>query len=379
MERRSINKLIFKFLVGDISRQEKEILDGWINDSGENKKFFEKVCGSKFISESYSNYKQIDYEQAFDGFMRKTGQTHKKIWLNTWVKYAAAVVLLIALATPAYYKWKNSSQEVVPGQPRAILLSADGTEINLEEQSNKDIKFDNTIIATNSGGNISYNVGGDIEPGNSYNTIIIPRGGEYRITLSDGTKVHLNSMSSLKYPIAFNDSVREVQLTGEAYFEIARDKKRPFYVLTDEIKVKQYGTAFNVKNRQKDFVEVVLVHGKVSLIHDNFTKEQVMKPNQLATYSKSSKKVVLADVDIDPYIAWNIGKFIFNDMSLVEIMENLSLWYDVDFQFEDEDLMALRYTGNIPREESLENILNTIQFTTDVKFSVKNKKIVVDN
>ncbi len=379
MEHRVINTLIFKYLIGDISKEEKKTLDQWIEESDENRLFFEKVSNSKYISELYSTYKEINHEQAFENFINRTGQNTKKIWLKTWSKYAAAVVLLIALVTPVYYLLKNNAVEVVPGQSKAILLSDDGSEINLEESANVNIKYDNQVIATNSGGSISYNQTEDKESENKYNTIIIPRGGEYRITLSDGTKVHLNSESSLKYPIAFNDSTREVQLKGEAYFEIAKDKNRPFYVLTDEVKVKQYGTAFNVKNREKDKIEVVLVHGSVSLISDYFLEEQKMKPNQLATFSKSSKEVVLTNVDIDPYVAWNIGKFIFNDMSLVEIMENLSLWYDVDFQFKKEELKNLRYTGNLPRKESLDNILNAIEFTTDVKFSLHGKNIMINN
>ncbi len=378
MERRIVNRLIYEYLIGEISESDRKKLEDWVNDTPENKAFFDKINASQEISETFTVYKKIDYKKAFSEFVSHTGHKVPKIQLSSWLKYAAAIVLLIALSTPVYYLLQKDEAPVLPGYSHAVLITEDGSEINLQERGTRDIASNNTIVATNLNGTLSYhNTASNSEA--KYNTIKVPRGGEYRITLSDGTKVHMNSESTLTYPIAFKGDTRDVELKGEAYFEIAPDKDKPFYVLTDEIKVKQYGTAFNVKNRKSDVIEVVLIHGSVSLISGDDQNEYKIKPSQLASYSKSSKDVGVETVDVEPYVAWTEGKFIFNDKTLKEIMETLSLWYDVDIHFEDKSFEKLRFTGNIPRKEPIENILKSIEFTTEVKMEVKNKTVFIND
>ena len=187
----------------------------------------------------------------------------------------------------------------------------------------------------------------------------------------------MNSASELKYPVAFTGKIRDVYLKGEAYFEIAKDSVRPFIVNSGDIKIKQYGTAFNVNARSPEKIEVVLVHGSISLLTHNDENEYRIKPSQLAEYNNSVQSVDVQTVDIKPYVAWNEGKFIFENKALGEIMETLSLWYNMDVEFKDDELKALNFTGSVTRDTPVEYILNAIGYATDVHINVKGKTVYI--
>ena len=383
MDKNNLNWLFSQYLLGEITDDEKRQLDEWINLSPENKAFFDEICSSDTIASSYSTYKRIDTNRAFQNFRKRTGQKSKNKIFAPWLKYAAAVLLLISLSLPFIFHFRSDlskqTASIKPGSSQAVLVTDDGSELALNSDSVTQIKSGNKLLATNSAGNIHYN---NIEGKNiteKYNTLIIPRGGEYRVTLSDGTKIHLNSATELRYPVAFNSKSREVYLKGEAYFDIAKDSKRPFFVNAEDIKIKQYGTAFNVNNRDGQFVEITLVHGSVSILTHNAHDEVLLAPYQLAKYNKAEKTVDVKTVDILPYVAWHDGKFIFNDKPLNEIMETLSLWYDINAEFKNADIETLRFTGNVSREAPIQDILKAIEFTTEAEISIKNKTVYINN
>ncbi len=383
MSKNNISHLISGYLLGELNENQKKLLEDWVNKSEENRKFFDEICSSKKVSATYFTYKKIDYGKAYQNFLIQTGQQQKRTSITPGLKYAAVALLLIALSLPVvYYSLSdrlNPSETIMPGNSQAVLITDDGTEMVLKSDSAIQIKSGSKLIATNDDGSIHYNKSTDKKATERYNTLIVPRGGEYRVTLADGTKIHLNSASELRYPIDFESNKREVYLKGEAYFEIAKDSTRPFYVIVDDIKVKQYGTQFNVSTRKEDQVNIVLVEGSVSVLTNNSANEYMLEPSQLASYSTDDQSVDIKKVDVAPYVAWNNGRFIFEDEKLSDIMETLSLWYDVDAEFKNPGLEQIRFTGNVSREAPINTILSAIEFSNEVKITVREKNIIINN
>ncbi len=379
MNRKTAHTYIIKLITGEISHQENLLLQDWCMKSLENQKFFDKIISNRNIGRDFSTYKNIDDKAAYQDFLVQTGQAGKTIKLKSWLQYAAVIILLISIAIPAYKFYFKKEANIVPGKTQAILLSGNGTKINLDSTSTNNIFHNNNVIASVSNGALTYNKGSQSQQGVVYNTLIIPRGGEYKLTLSDGTRVHLNSESRLTYPVEFTGDSREVELMGEGYFEIAKDAQHPFYVITNRIKVKQYGTAFNVYSRDDIEVKVVLVHGSVSVLTSGDQTEYKLKPSQLAKYNSLSNQVDVSTIDIEPYVAWHDGKFVFNNKPLLEIMQTLSLWYNIDFSFQNPNTQEYKFTGNLSRTAPIGSILKSIEFTTDAHFSIHNNRVTISN
>ena len=214
-----------------------------------------------------------------------------------------------------------------------------------------------------------------IEP--VFNTLRIPVGGYYRLTLADGTKVWLNSKTELRYPVTFNGEERKVFLTGEAYFEVTHDEGHPFIVSTDNMNVKVYGTEFNVNTYQKGVIQTTLVNGKVGIRVNSTGKEVILKPNQMAEFEEQSGTVQVKDVDPYAYIAWRNGEFVFERETIEEIMERLSRWYDVKVFYTNESVKQKRFTGVIDRYDDIEQVLRLIEGPATLRFEVKGNTVTV--
>ena len=210
-----------------------------------------------------------------------------------------------------------------------------------------------------------------------YNVLEVPRGGEYTVTLADGTMVYLNSGSILRYPVAFGADSREVSFSGEAYFEVAKDAERPFYVVVDDMKIKVYGTSFNVNTHYTGKVQTVLVEGKIGIETPVSGKEYEVSPGQMALYNSQEQTMNINSVDVRPYVAWKDRVFAFEKMSLEDIMTTLSLWYDVDVFYQTSSLRSLHFTGHLGRYEDISTILDAISGVTRVNFTVKGRTVIV--
>jgi len=213
-----------------------------------------------------------------------------------------------------------------------------------------------------------------------YNTMRVPVGGFYQLALADGSKVWLNSMTELRFPVTFTGKQRRVYLKGEAYFEVTHDAEHPFVVETqDGLEVKVYGTEFNVNTYQEDFVQAVLVRGKVG-VRGNISKKEVMlAPNQMAVCEKETGDVWVEGVDPYKYVAWKDGEFVFERETIEEIMVRLSRWYDVKVFYENESLKQKRFTGVISRHNNIERVLRLIEGPATLRFEVKGNVVTVKN
>ena len=209
------------------------------------------------------------------------------------------------------------------------------------------------------------------------NTVSVPAGQRTNITLPDGTNVWLNARTTLQYPVTFSQKQRTVFLKGEAYFQVAHDRQKAFVVVTDDIEVKVYGTEFNINTRVADYVQTTLVRGAVSIKTER-SAEKMLKPGQLAQFDRLIGETEIKNVDVSNYIGWKSGVYIFEDKSIEQIMDELSLWYDIEVFFRNNISRNRHFSGSLPRYREIDDMLKVIEKTSHVRFEVKGKTIIVD-
>ena len=372
-----IRRLIQLDLVGGLSPEEKGKLEDWINESEEHRLLFCKIKKQLSINE-IRNYLQTDVEDAWKKVREKTfGAPPVRPRIRPkWLKYAA-VVLPVLLSITLWYtrkeEMKNKQATVACLSP--VLTLDNGEKYQLDPEEQTEIYVNEEVKAYQAGGGLIYDTTARQEE-NKYNRIEVPRGSEYWIVLPDGTRVWLNAATELKYPVAFHAKERRVYLKGEAYFEVAPDKNRPFYVETEEVKIRVLGTVFDVNTHYTRGVRTVLVEGAVALEWGD-QKEIRMKPGELADFDRTTTEVTLKEVDVTSYISWKEGYFVFEDEPLEEIMHTLSLWYDKEFLFVGKRSRALHFSGHIKRYERIETILSAITDVTGVEFRMNGQIILI--
>lgn len=307
-----------------------------------------------------------------------------KRWKHIISHYAAVSIIFIVVAVGFYFHRDANEimpestikKELLPAKGVAVLELSDGRQVSLAKVS--EIKDREGVLIKNDGMKmLDYSLAKAKKIHSEYNTIKVPIGGEYQVMLSDGTKVHLNSCSSLRYPVPFSGELREVELIGEAYFEVAKGQK-PFIVKTSDIDVRVLGTTFNVSGYQEDNqVTATLLEGQV-VVKDHYQPEEYMiKPGMTLSYSKNGKQVELKEIDPELYISWLQGKFVFEDMRLEDIMIKLNRWYDCRIEYEDELLKDFKFTGAAEKDRPASYLLEMIELVTDVRFEVTGNVILV--
>lgn len=377
-----IVRLIYLHMIGDISSAEERELEDWIDRDSRNQSFFDEVSGGKDFVDVYRQYNQIDRKLAFkrveDRIMGK-----RRIWREV-MKYAALFVLPMALVL--FMLWNGGGDRagkecvqvrIVPGGMKAVLKLADGQQVKLLKDSMQVITSGVAVQIVKTDSGIVYMEENALIEENSFNELETPRGGEYRLTLADGTVVYLNSETRLRYPVTFAKDKREVFLTGEAFFEVAKESERPFYVVMGDMEVKVYGTSFNINTYHAERVQTTLVCGRVGILVRSTGQEVLLAPNQMAEFDIRSKEVNVEEVYAYNYVAWKFGEFVFDKESLGEIMERLNMWYDTKVFYENENLKKKRFTGIITRFADVSDVLSLIEATTSVHFKLKGNVIIV--
>lgn len=310
---------------------------------------------------------------------------------RNWWKYAAAAVLILAVGVSLNYFTKRNTPELLadqqpvatpevqiqPGGNKAMLTLADGSIVSLGEQENGVVaKQGGTNVVKLTNGELAYEPVKGQPASVGYNTIVTPRGGKYRLTLPDGSKVWMNAESSLRYPTSFSGNTREVQLTGEAYFEIARNPSRPFQVQVKELKVEVLGTHFNIMAYANEpAIATTLVEGSVRVSSPSQLLQ--LKPGQQALQENNGSMKLLETVDLQQVLAWKNDYFQFNGDGLDRLMRQVERWYDVSVMYEG-PVPARKFGGKISRSSSLTDVLKVLELS-DVKFRVAGKTITVTN
>lgn len=380
--KRSINKVIHDKLTGEISDDELKQFQEWINSSPENKTNYDQLLNETELSNRYRQYAAIDAERAHKLFYKNHHRSYQLLWHET-LKYAAILLLVIAGASiwllknnKVIYRPEISHETMVAmlrgqnmGKQHATLILPNGKKVSLKTLSSVDKTMQKVEVASDNSQTIA-----SVE---NSNRLMTQGDSEYWVTLDDGTRVHLNYSTTLKYPVHFSDDKRTVYLEGEAYFYVAKDSKRPFYVETPNGTVREYGTSFNVNtNDESGKTKVVLVEGSISVITGQ-GNEYKIKPGEMAVMQSASQQVQINKVDVDAYIAWNSGRFIFDNCPLEKLMTTIARWYGKDIVFMSNDVKQMRYTGDIDRYSSISLVLKAIKNVTGLEIENTQNKIIV--
>ena len=312
-----------------------------------------------------------------DNAWRKIQPKRGRKWVLSVCKYAAMFVLgvsLVYVVTRPEPEEKIVRAEVIkPGRLQAELRLGTGVRLALNEHQgvysseNAGVEIVNDTVA----GKVSYHVNETgMEDSLVFNTLIVPKGGEYSLELPDGTVVWVNSESALRFPEKFTSNRREVFLEGEAYFEVKKDANRPFYVHTEAGKVRVLGTAFNVCAYSNDrFWQTTLVEGSVMINQEE--KEVLLKPNEQYQIDVRTGKAGLREVLPELYTSWRDGKFYFKAYTFEELVEKLERWYDFKMFYMNEEIKTRRFSGVVNKYQPLEEMFKFLQMTSDVQFNVK--------
>ncbi len=389
----NILALIEKYFAGTITPDEKNILDDWyhsfnddeieltLDDHEKEEQLFERI-----------KYRLLDTIHE-DKQKKIKGKDRK------WLLPAAAAVTILILLSAGYLMFSSKSSkkeiakkaltekkldnDIAPGGNKAVLTLADGSPIILDSASNGIIGHQGNIkVQKLNSGLLVYIINGRQVTENDeafYNKITTPRGGQYHVKFTDGTKVWLNAASSIRFPVVFTGKYREVEITGEAYFEVAKNKTMPFKVKANNSEIEVLGTHFNV-NAYDDEAEIktTLLEGKVkvSVLNQSDNRPpQLLKPGEQAAINKDGKINVKDRADTEEAVAWVNGYFQFKSANLKTILRQIARWYDVKIEYkEDADI---HFTGQLTRNENVSKVLSKLMLTGEVHFKIDGKKIIV--
>lgn len=316
---------------------------------------------------------------------RKSLTTVRSIKINK-ILVAASLLIISSIAVVAYFIRKDDKAhfeiaqskieqtiDVSPGRQSAILTLSNRKKIQLDGIGQGILAIENgTSIEKTKDGKIIYDAVGADQAKNStattYNTITIPVGGQFTLKLPDGTMVWLNSSSSLTYPTIFNGKTRSVELTGEAYFEVAKNKQNPFHVKTPKTNIEVLGTHFNISAYEDENINrTTLLEGSVKI--SSGTKNLVMRPGDQATLINGSNKINIQKVDTEEAVAWKNGYFMFADENIHSIMKKLSRWYGVEVQFDGLDINET-FGGTISKYKNISEVLEVLGETQTIHFKI---------
>lgn len=370
-----------RLLMDYADREEyREIFSGMMNEAGTNDHLTEEAL--------YALHKNVIDEVA----LHITPPVHTAtVKVRRLIPYqAAAAMALLIMAAGVWYwfprsvKDNNSAQQVAVQKPvndlppagkKAVLILADGASLALDSASSGVLTTQgNTQIVKSGGGSLVYTPGAGQAGREVYNTIITPRGGQYQVTLSDGTKVWLNTASSLRYPTAFAEKQRKVVLTGEAYFEVAQDADKPFIVAANNTQVTVLGTNFNVMAyKEEALINTTLLQGAVRVSEGEATT--LLAPGQQAQSDQHGNIRLVKNADIHAAVAWKNGLFWFDEDDIQSVMRQLSREYNIEVEIRGN--IKRHFTGSIPRNVNVSTVFEILEKTGGVHFTMNNGKIIV--
>ena len=376
--------IIERSLDNRLSQGEKERLKAWLEASEEHARFYERVRVARA-----KGLQEADYPAWREEFVRdlEARQRRRRIFRwRMWGSVAAVLALGIGMACWWWMKRDEVPQEAVyvayqePDRSKVHLVTATGEVLDLSATVSLDtLEIDGQAVIRNATGLVYAPQDSCADDScRRMNEVYVPRGAEFNLVLSDGRHVWLNSDSRLRYPSVFRGDVREVEVSGEVFFEVARDERSPFVVKVEGLEVVVLGTKFNVNTRVAERIQTTLVEGQVEV---NLPAGQsvVLEPGEMASANVVSGEVRSEQVNVQKYVAWRYGRFCFEEATMEEIMRELALWYDVEVEYRNGALKSERFTGSLPRSESIMEILKKIEQTTYVHFHVAGNRIIIGN
>lgn len=381
-----IARLILRRISGTIGEEEAKLLDDWRNADPVNEATYRRLLDSTFLEREWRRMKSVDVARPLADMQAKIRRGNTRRLVNVW-KYAgiaAAVVIGFIVGGVVFFRHDPQlpltvegtgeretalyASQIHPGETKATLTTDDGQVINLgadaagnEKAMKKRREREKPVGVPR------------------LNHLATPRGGEFEITLEDGTKVWLNAESQLSYPDTFRSDERRVILKGEAYFRVAHNEEKPFYVESDGQLVRVYGTEFNIRTYEEDAaVYTTLISGSVALqAAGKLNAELFLTPGRQAVFDKKEASAFVRTVDTEVVTGWRRGLFVFEEQNLGQIMAALARWYNFDYEFTDNVLSETVFMGSVPRYGDFNEVLEILEKSGGVKFRMNGKTVTV--
>jgi transmembrane sensor len=367
--------LAAKLQDGTITDEEREEFEHWYNTYDDSSVKLDEEDDIVAVKERIYNA----IEEQTINYKGKTSILRRSPWLRI-----AAAVTFCAIAAWLYtnrFSVEDVSvqtaevNQILPGGQKAVLILSDGSKVVLDNKGNLPVLNVEGAEIKRGNGQLIYAAGNDAQAAPVFHTIQTPRGGTYELTLPDGTKVWLNAASSLKYPVSFTGNRREVELIGEAYFEVYKDKSKPFLVKNKKLNVEVLGTHFNMNAYDEDKeVKTTLYEGKVKLVNEKGSL--LLKPMQQAILNTYNSSMNIKEVDSEEAISWKNGEFVFESELISSVMQKISRWYDVEVVYEG-PIPAYEYVGKISRDNNISAVLKLLSLTNTIRFKIEGRRVIV--
>lgn len=377
-------ELVQKVLSGEIEENDPAFRE-WLREDEHNRKLYRILKGKEKTN------LPLDKDRIFTNISDILGlHVREKVpfYRKNRFRYAASFLAVASVGLAGYFFLTNDpfsehpeyaaveKNIFDPGTKKAYLLSSRGETIDLSESFERK-NDDGTVISNKSEGVVSFQNVGEIKKKVEHQTIYVPKGGEYELLLADGSKVYLNSESRLVFPSRFEQDTRRVELTGEAYFEVKKDRK-PFIVETADMQIEVLGTSFNVNAYENNAsAHTTLVEGSVQVHIPQNPESYLLTPENNLQLDKASHEISIRKVNTDLYTAWVKGEFAFRNQPLGEIITQLQRWYDFEIVYTDPAIQTMRFTGSAEKARPLDYLLNQIQSVTSVKYKKEEGKIIL--
>lgn len=379
MNEKRYQELAEKWLNGTINEAEKQEFASWYSEKGRDEV---QIVPENFVTdeETHKNriWNKIEENTASPVIKLKPRRLLGRIAV------AASILLVVGVGSYFLFFNKRVDQQSIagnqtpvndaqPGRDAAVLTMADGRTVQLDSTTGTIAKKDGITIV-NTSGLLSYQQQQETDAIPEFHTITTARGNQYQLQLPDGSKVWLNAGSSLKFPSFFTGSQRIVELTGEGYFEVAKNAEQPFHVKVNDMDVEVLGTHFNINSYDdEDIIRTTLLEGSVKV--SKGTDQQFLQPGQQAQLRSNGNLEVVKNIDMDHVMAWKEGFFQFDHAGINEILRQLSRWYDVDVRYEG-NIAERQFGGRINRKLKLSEVLKMLQ-NTGVHFKIEGKNLIV--
>ena len=375
-----IAAIILAYLRDEVDEEGQRKLKVWLEESDSHKTLFARIQDEKMQYEDIQKILSYDAGGAWQVVQQKAARRRRKRLTRVY-RVAVSVVIIFGVAIAFLLREEATTvvpvvkvEEITPGRSMAKLTVASGDVYHLDSLHQVDLI---TSLAENNGKEVVF-IDRQLEEGEreiKYNKVEIPRGGEYQIVLGDGTRVYLNPQTELRFPESFASSEqRLVYLSGEAYFEVTKNPSKPFVVQCKDYAVKVLGTSFNVNSYEGDETsKTTLATGKVEIDMDG--KQTILNPGQQAIIKNG--EVNVKEVDVEVYTTWMFDNFRFQSESIQEIMTKLSRWYAIDVFYMNESVRNYHFTGYLPRYAKIADVLELLSLTTNIKFDVEGKTVIV--
>lgn len=389
MEKEILLNLINKYLSNQATAEEEELLLNYYNTLQKNElNWDEDVMGDEDTTKAKL------YSKVLSEIKAREAAPKRVFFMRRWFVAASVTLFLLASASLVFYlkndrsalTAKNSTapkNTIAPGGNKALLTLSNGSKIILDDAATGELAKQSGVKVTKAAnGQLVYTV--ENTSANSaasgqltYNTIETPKGGQYRVDLPDGSKVWLNAGSLLRYPTSFNGNIRSVELTGEAYFEVAKNAKKPFRVVSNNQVVEVLGTHFNISSYIDDTsVKTTLLEGSVKVLSTKSNQSKLLKPGEQSNINYLNNSIAVQQVNTDEVVAWKNGYFLFVDEDLKSIMNKFARWYDIDVEYAA-NVDNLRFGGMVSRSRDLAQALKIIEQTGNIKAKIEGRRVII--